>query len=355
MTAAILLVVRPLSAWVSLAGYRASFVDKSVIAFFGIRGLGSFYYLAFALGQARPGPGLATSPSDGRNKTHPVRGPAPGAGADHGDGARPRSRVAYDVHDVVDGLVERSLSSIRCRCSRRAGRWAGLLDGRPSRRRHNPVAQGRRAVRRLRRRAVPVHLAVRRVQHAAGVLGGRSRLHGRHPGRAGGIIRHGAKMVTAVSEATVPKISVIVRKAYGAGLYAMSARRSSPRRPSPCRRPSIAVMGPEAAVNAVFANRSPPSRTRRSGPVRRRAACCTRRTSTSAPGVRAGDRRRDRVRGPARRDPAPARLASTRTGRSPNADTASRRSDDHDGSHPRGRARGRAAGGGAGAGRGRAG
>ena len=36
-----------------------------------------------------------------------------------------------------------------------------------------------------------------------------------------GIIRHGAKMITAISEATVPKISVIVRKAYGAGLYAM--------------------------------------------------------------------------------------------------------------------------------------
>ena len=37
-----------------------------------------------------------------------------------------------------------------------------------------------------------------------------------------GIIRHGAKMITAVSEATVPKLSVIVRKAYGAGLYAMA-------------------------------------------------------------------------------------------------------------------------------------
>src|SRR6201984_3702552 len=37
-----------------------------------------------------------------------------------------------------------------------------------------------------------------------------------------GIIRHGAKMIMAVSEATVPKISVIVRKAYGAGLYAMA-------------------------------------------------------------------------------------------------------------------------------------
>src|SRR3989442_7072322 len=37
-----------------------------------------------------------------------------------------------------------------------------------------------------------------------------------------GIIRHGAKMIAAVSESTVPKISVIVRKAYGAGLYAMA-------------------------------------------------------------------------------------------------------------------------------------
>ena len=37
-----------------------------------------------------------------------------------------------------------------------------------------------------------------------------------------GIIRHGAKMISAVSEATVPKLSVVVRKAYGAGLYAMA-------------------------------------------------------------------------------------------------------------------------------------
>ena len=70
-----------------------------------------------------------------------------------------------------------------------------------------------------------------------------------------GIIRHGAKMISAVSEASVPKISVIVRKAYGAGLYAMSG----PAYDSDCTLalPSarIAVMGPEAAVNAVFAKK----------------------------------------------------------------------------------------------------
>jgi acetyl-CoA carboxylase carboxyltransferase component len=70
-----------------------------------------------------------------------------------------------------------------------------------------------------------------------------------------GIIRHGAKMITAVAEATVPKISVIVRKAYGAGLYAMAG----PAFDTDCviALPSaqIAVMGPEPAVNAVFYNK----------------------------------------------------------------------------------------------------
>ncbi|KAA0236416.1 MAG: acyl-CoA carboxylase subunit beta [Actinobacteria bacterium] len=70
-----------------------------------------------------------------------------------------------------------------------------------------------------------------------------------------GIIRHGAKMITAVSEATVPKISVIVRKAYGAGLYAMSGPAFAPEATIALPTAKIAVMGPEAAVNAVFANK----------------------------------------------------------------------------------------------------
>jgi methylmalonyl-CoA decarboxylase subunit alpha len=70
-----------------------------------------------------------------------------------------------------------------------------------------------------------------------------------------GIIRHGAKMITAVSEATVPKVSVIVRKAYGAGLYAMSGPAFEPDATIALPTAQIAVMGPEAAVNAVFANK----------------------------------------------------------------------------------------------------
>ena len=69
-----------------------------------------------------------------------------------------------------------------------------------------------------------------------------------------GIIRHGAKLISAVSEATVPKISVIVRKAYGAGLYAMAGPAFEPDCCIALPSASIAVMGPQAAVNAVFYN-----------------------------------------------------------------------------------------------------
>ena len=70
-----------------------------------------------------------------------------------------------------------------------------------------------------------------------------------------GIIRAGAKMVQAVSEAKVPRISVVVRKAYGAGLYAMSGPGFAPDACLALPTAMIAVMGPEAAVNAVYYNK----------------------------------------------------------------------------------------------------
>lgn len=58
-----------------------------------------------------------------------------------------------------------------------------------------------------------------------------------------------------MSEATVPKLSVIVRKAYGAGLYAMAGPAFEPDCCLAMPTAQIAVMGPEAAVNAVYANK----------------------------------------------------------------------------------------------------
>jgi acetyl-CoA carboxylase carboxyltransferase component len=88
-----------------------------------------------------------------------------------------------------------------------------------------------------------------------------------------GIIRHGAKMISAVSEATVPKISVIVRKAYGAGLYAMAGPAFDPDCCLALPSASIAVMGPQAAINAVYYNQlqaitDPDERARRTEELR---------------------------------------------------------------------------------------
>jgi acetyl-CoA carboxylase carboxyltransferase component len=67
-----------------------------------------------------------------------------------------------------------------------------------------------------------------------------------------GIIRHGAKMLYAVSRATVPKITVVVRKAYGAGYYVMCGKAYEPDLIVAWPSAEISVMGPEGAVNIIF-------------------------------------------------------------------------------------------------------
>ncbi len=70
-----------------------------------------------------------------------------------------------------------------------------------------------------------------------------------------GIIRHGAKMIFATSQATVPKICVVVRKCYGAGLYAMCGPAFEPDAALSLPQGQVAIMGPEPAVNAVYYNK----------------------------------------------------------------------------------------------------
>jgi acetyl-CoA carboxylase carboxyltransferase component len=67
-----------------------------------------------------------------------------------------------------------------------------------------------------------------------------------------GIIRHGAKMLFAVAEATVPKVTVVMRKGYGAGYYVMNGRAYEPDLIVGWPTAEISVMGPEGAVNIVF-------------------------------------------------------------------------------------------------------
>jgi acetyl-CoA carboxylase carboxyltransferase component len=70
-----------------------------------------------------------------------------------------------------------------------------------------------------------------------------------------GIIRHGAKMVAAMSSAEVPKFTVVLRKAYAAGYYAMCAPGFEPRAMIALPTATIGTMSPEASVNAMYANK----------------------------------------------------------------------------------------------------
>ena len=145
-----------------------------------------------------------------------------------------------------------------------------------------------------------------------------------------GIIRHGAKMITAVAEATVPKFSVIVRKAYGAGLYAMCGPAFDPDACLALPTAQIAVMGPDPAVNAVFYNRihAIEDADERAAFVAEKPPRVRRRRRPRAPRRRARGRRGRATRGSARRA-GPAARARRRAGcatTSPSA-TASRPSE----------------------------
>ena len=96
-----------------------------------------------------------------------------------------------------------------------------------------------------------------------------------------GIIRHGAKMITRSARRRSPS-SVIVRKAYGAGLYAMAGPAFDPDACIALPTASIAVMGPQAAINAVFFNQIQAIEDEAERERRPPSARSTRRTSTSS-------------------------------------------------------------------------
>ncbi|MCU1351374.1 MAG: Propionyl-CoA carboxylase, partial [Acidimicrobiales bacterium] len=133
-------------------------------------------------------------------------------------------KLAYDIHDVVDALVDaESFFEIKPLFAPELVCGLGLLDGRPiGVVANNPMVKGGVLF-------VDSADKAARFVWCCDAFNIPLLFHSDVPGfmigtqvEAQGIIRHGAKMVTAISEATVPKVCVVVRKAYGAGLYAMS-------------------------------------------------------------------------------------------------------------------------------------
>ncbi|MGH9244182.1 MAG: acyl-CoA carboxylase subunit beta [Acidimicrobiales bacterium] len=169
----------------------------------------------------------------------------------------PDEHVPFDIHDMIDGLVDaESFFEIKPLYAREVVVGLGLLDGRPvGLVANNPAFLGgvlfvdsadkcARFIWLCDSFNIPLVFLADVPGFMIGTKVERE-----------GIIRHGAKMITAVSEATVPKVSVIVRKAYGAGLYAMSGPAFAPEATIALPTAKIAVMGPEAAINAVYANK----------------------------------------------------------------------------------------------------
>ena len=165
--------------------------------------------------------------------------------------------IAFDVHEVIDALVDAdSFFEVKPLFAPELVTGYALLDGRPiGIVANNPAAKGgvlfvdsadkaARFIWACDAFSVPLVFLADVPGFMIGTEVERQ-----------GIIRHGAKMITAVSEATVAKVSVILRKAYGAGLYAMSGPAFEPEATIALPTAKIAVMGPEPAVNAVFANK----------------------------------------------------------------------------------------------------
>ena len=166
-------------------------------------------------------------------------------------------KEAYDVHRVIDGLVDaESFFEIKPLFAPELVCGLGLIDGRPvGIVANNPAAKGGVLFTDSADKAArfvwccdAFNIPLVFLADVPGFMIGTQV-------EREGIIRHGAKMVTAISEATVPKLCVVLRKAYGAGLYAMAGPAFEPEATLVLPTAKIAVMGPEAAVNAVFANK----------------------------------------------------------------------------------------------------
>jgi methylmalonyl-CoA decarboxylase subunit alpha len=209
---------------------------------------------ASAIGQARRW--LSYLPSNWRSSP-PVAAPREPAVALRADVIPASERRGYDMHAVIDGLVdEGSFFEVKPLFARElvvgfgrlAGRPVGIVANNPGQKGGVLFVDSADKAARFIWLCDAFNLPLVFLADVPGFMVGTAV-------ERQGIIRHGAKMITAVSEATVPKISVIVRKAYGAGLYAMSGPAFEPDACIALPSASIAVMGPEAAVNAVYANK----------------------------------------------------------------------------------------------------
>jgi acetyl-CoA carboxylase carboxyltransferase component len=165
--------------------------------------------------------------------------------------------TAYDVRDVIEAVVDRgSFFEIKARWAeeivvgfaRLDGRVVGLVANQPKVRSGAIFVDSADKAARFISMCDAYNVPILFLHDVPGFMVGVAV-------ERAGIIRHGAKLITAMSSAEVPKISVVLRKTYAAGFYAMCAPGFQPRATIALPTATIAPMTPEASVNAVYANK----------------------------------------------------------------------------------------------------
>ncbi|GAA0609827.1 acyl-CoA carboxylase subunit beta [Sporichthya brevicatena] len=174
------------------------------------------------------------------------------------DGVVPADpNTPYDVRDVIEGVVDAgSFFEIKARwaqemvvgLARLDGRVVGLVANQPSVRSGAIFVDSADKATRFISMCDAYNVPLLFLHDVPGFMVGAAV-------ERAGIIRHGAKLIAAMSSADVPKISVVLRKSYAAGNYAMCAPGFEPRATLALPTATIGPMSPEASTNAVYANK----------------------------------------------------------------------------------------------------
>jgi acetyl-CoA carboxylase carboxyltransferase component len=163
-------------------------------------------------------------------------------------------RKAYDMHEIIKPVVDNGYffevkpnfaQNIIVGFSRLGGRTIGIVANQPNVLAGSLDADCSNKAARFIRFCDAFNIPIVTFVDVPGFLPGIQQEHR-------GVIKHGAKMLFAYSEATVPKITIIIRKAYGGAFLAMCSKDLGADQVFALPTAEIAVMGPEGAINIIF-------------------------------------------------------------------------------------------------------
>jgi len=163
-------------------------------------------------------------------------------------------RRGYDIHLIIDGIVDSGslfelqpgfAPNVVVGFARMEGRSVGIVASQPNVMAGAMTVDSSDKVARFVRFCDAFNIPVVTLQDVPGYLPGVDQEHG-------GIIRHGAKVLYAYAEATVPKVTAILRKSYGGAFIALGSKHIGADAVFALPNAEIAVLGPEAAVDIIF-------------------------------------------------------------------------------------------------------